>query len=132
MANEVAEHRPAERRGWRWLYLALASLTGALGVVMAGLGVWLITLGGSFYYLAAGALLAAGAVFAWRRRDRLALGLFAAAFLLTLAWSLIEIGGKGWLPAWGIDLAGRIGVLTGLLAAVALAYLLWRSPPRST
>ncbi len=132
MANEVAEHRPAERRGWRWLYLALASLAGALGLVMAGLGVWLITLGGSFYYLAAGALLAAGAVFAWRRRDRLALGLFAAAFLLTLVWSLIEIAGKGWLPAWGIDLAGRIGVLTGLLVAVALAYLLWRSPPRST
>ncbi|MDZ4053561.1 MAG: pyrroloquinoline quinone-dependent dehydrogenase [Phenylobacterium sp.] len=132
MANEVAEHGRAERRGWRWLYLALASLTGALGLVMAGLGVWLITLGGSFYYLAAGALLAAGAVFTWRRRDRLALGLFAAAFLLTLVWSLIEIAGKGWLPAWGIDLAGRIGVLTGLLAAVALAYLLWRSPPRST
>lgn len=132
MANDAARLKHTERRGWRWLYLALASLAGLLGLVMAGLGVWLIALGGSVYYLVAGALLAIGAGLAWRGRDRIALSLFAAAFLLTLAWSLIEIGGKGWPAAWGIDLAGRAGLMAGLLAAVAVAYLLWRSPPRST
>lgn len=121
-----------ERRAWRWLYLALATVVGALGLSMGLLGAWLVALGGSFYYLLAGALLTGGAVLAWRGRDRAVLILFSVAFLLTIAWSLMEIGGKGWLPAWGIDLAGRAGLLTGLLAATGLAWLLWRAPPRST
>jgi quinoprotein glucose dehydrogenase len=132
MPADTTHSELAKRRVWRWLYVALATVAGVLGLIMAGLGGWLIALGGTFYYLVAGVLLVAAAVLAWRGRDRAALGLFAAALLLTVVWSLIEIGGKGWLPAWGIDFAGRAGLLGGLLAGVGLAYLLWRSPPRSS
>ncbi|HLS69099.1 MAG TPA: pyrroloquinoline quinone-dependent dehydrogenase [Kiloniellales bacterium] len=118
----------AERRGWRWLYLALASLAGLLGVATLALGAVLVWLGGTFYYLIAGALLAAGAFFAWRGKHRLTLLLFALAVLLTFLWSFYEISGKGWLPAWGFDLAGRAGVITGLVVASALALLFWRAP----
>ena len=131
MAAQTAEHDTTRRRGWRWLYLGLATLLGLLGLVMAGLGGWLITLGGSFYYLLAGLLLVCGAGLAWTRRDRTALALFAAALLATIIWSLVEIAGKGWLPAWGIDFAGRVGLLAALVAGVGLAWLMWRFPPRS-
>ncbi len=131
MSIEAPPRIGTDRTGWRWLYVALATLTGALGVVMIGLGVWLITLGGSFYYLAAGLGLAIGAGLVWRGRDALALLLLGATVLQTLVWSLIEIGGKGWLPAWGIDLAGRVGLMAALVAGVGLAWLMWRVPPRS-
>lgn len=118
-----------ERRGWRGLYLAFATFTGALGLAMAVLGGWLVMLGGNFYYLVVGALLAVAAAMAWRGRHRLSLGLFGVAFIATVIWALVEIGGKGWLPAWGIDLAGRAGVLGGLVVATGLAYLMWTVPP---
>ncbi|ABD07907.1 quinoprotein glucose dehydrogenase [Rhodopseudomonas palustris HaA2] len=132
MPADTTHPRFAKRRGWRWLYVGLATLVGVLGLIMAVLGGWLIALGGSFYYLGAGALLALGAALVWTGRDRAAFLLFAGAFLLTIIWSLVEIAGKGWLPAWGIDFAGRVGVLAALLAGVGLAYLLWRAAPRST
>lgn len=132
MAAETADQNPVVRRGWRWLYLGLATLTGVLGLAMSVLGAWLVTLGGSFYYLLAGLLLLAGAILAWMHRDRASLALFAIALFLTIVWSLVEIAGKGWLPAWGFDLAGRVGLLAALVVAVGLAWLMWRTPPRST
>lgn len=132
MAADKTPSAPIARRAWRWLYLGLATALGGLGAVMAGLGVWLVSLGGSLYYLLAGAALVAGAVLAWRARHLAALGLFSAVVVATVIWSLTEIGGKGWLPAWGIDFAGRTGLLLALLAACALSYVMWRAPPRST
>ncbi|GGF78969.1 glucose dehydrogenase [Paracoccus acridae] len=119
------------RQGWRWLYLSLATLTGLLGVVTLGLGLWLVWLGGTLYYLAAGGLLATGAAMAWKGRHQVAMILFGLAALVTIAWSLIEIAAKGWMPVWGIDLAARIGLITGLVGATALAFLLWSVPPRA-
>lgn len=129
MATRATEQEP-RGRGWRWLYLALATLTGLLGLVMLGLGLWLVLLGGTFYYLIAGALLAAGGVLAWMGRDRAALILLGLAVILTIVWALVEIAGKGWMPVWGIDFAARVGVVTGLAAATGLAFLLWAVPPR--
>ncbi|MFN3313869.1 MAG: PQQ-binding-like beta-propeller repeat protein [Hyphomonas sp.] len=129
MADDVTKTESGPRPFWHWVYLALATLAGGLGLVMAILGVWLISLGGSAYYLIAGALLVAGAVLAWRGWGRIAVGLFFAVLVGTVVWSLVEIGGKGWLPAWGIDLAGRAGLLAALVAAIGLAYLMWRAPP---
>ena len=131
MTNEVIGEEGKPRRRWRWLYLSLSIVTGLLGLAMFLLGTWLVVLGGTLYYLIAGALLVAGAVLSWKQRDQAALTLFGLALLLSLAWALIEIGGKGWQPAWAIDLAGRIGLLTALVIATGLAFLLWRTPPRA-
>lgn len=116
---------------WKWLWLLLASLAGLLGLVMAGLGVRLVMLSGTSYYLIAGLALLGGGLLAWWGRHRSAMLVLVAALLVTLAWSLWEIAGKGWLPAWGFDLAARMGVLTGLIVAAAIALLFWRTPPRS-
>ena len=118
-------------RAWGWLYLFCAILTGLLGAAMAVLGGYIAFLGGTLYYLIAGLLLAAGALFAVFRRHRWAFIAFGAAVLLTLIWSLVEIGGKGWMPAWGVDLAARLGLIAVLVTLTAIAFLFWRTLPRS-
>lgn len=116
-------------RAWRWLLLCLMTAAGLLGLAMVVLGVRIVLLGGTAYYALAGALLLAGGVLAWMRREQLAVGMMAATVALTLAWSLWEIHGKGWLPAWGFDLAARMGVVTALAMGAAIALLFWRTPP---
>src|SRR5690606_20545176 len=106
-------------------------LVGLLGLTLLALGVWLAVLGGTFYYLAVGGLLSVGAMLAWKRKHRDGLILLGLALLLTYVWAIVEIAGKGWQPTWAIDFAGRVGVLSALVAATGLAYLLWRTPPRS-
>ncbi|MFN3607589.1 MAG: membrane-bound PQQ-dependent dehydrogenase, glucose/quinate/shikimate family [Hyphomonas sp.] len=129
MATNPHSEQRSPRPYWRWVYLGLATLGGLLGLAMAFLGGWLIALGGSFYYFLAGIALVAAALLSWRGRDRAALGLFAITLGATIIWSLAEIGGKGWLPAWGIDLAGRAGLLAALVVGIALAWLMGRAPP---
>ncbi|TCD06665.1 pyrroloquinoline quinone-dependent dehydrogenase [Erythrobacteraceae bacterium CFH 75059] len=121
--------RERQRRGWRWTYLALAALLALLGLATFALGVAIVTMGGTWYYLVAGALLLAGGVLAWRDRHLPALALLGGAVVLTGIWALVEIAGKGWMPAWIIDLAGRTGLVTALVVATGLAYLFWRVPP---
>ena len=110
--------------GRRALFLALQSLAGLLGAAMAALGLWLLALGGTIYYLAAGALLVAGAVAAWRGHPRAAVVAGAAAVAGTLIWSLVEIAGKAWMPSWGFDLAGRVGLIGALvLGSATVAFV---------
>lgn len=115
-----------------WCLLGLAWLTLALGLAMAGLGVQLLLLGGSAYYAWAGGALAVAALLALRRRVAPGAALLGATVLATLLWSLWEIQAKGWQPLWGVDLAARAGVLTGLWAALAGAWwLVRRRVPRA-
>ncbi len=107
---------------WLWLLLGTASLIGLLGTGMAALGLWLAALGGSFYYLVAGLGMLVAAVLFWRRSDGPALLVCAAVMVFSLVWSIGEIAGKGWLPGWGFDLAGRIGLLAALFTLVLLAW----------
>ena len=125
----MAAGAATERRAWHRAYLFFSTLAGVLGLAMSGLGLWLAVLGGTLYYLLAGLALLAATVFSWRGQDRIALLLYASAFAGTVVWSLMEIAGKGWLPAWGIDLAGRTGVLGGLVAVIGLTCLMWHVPP---
>ncbi|MDA8522880.1 glucose/quinate/shikimate family membrane-bound PQQ-dependent dehydrogenase [Acidovorax sp. NCPPB 4044] len=83
---------------------ATGALFGILGVAVAAAGGWLVSLGGSPYYLIAGlALLATGVLLA--RRSAAALWLYAALLLGSTAWAVWEIGVDWW------PLAARLDVL---------------------
>jgi quinoprotein glucose dehydrogenase len=74
-------------------------------------GLWLVIAGGSYFYVMLGAGLMAGGIMLYRHRGA-ALSLFAAILLLTLLWSLWEVGLDWWpLSARGNFLFVMCGVL---------------------
>lgn len=78
-----------------WYARTLAILIGIIGLVLLGGGVWLIALGGSWYYGLAGAALTLSGILLWRRR-RAGAALYALTALATLLWALWEVGLNGW------------------------------------
>lgn len=87
-----AMNRPA-RKGWGLRVYAV--LSGAIGLWMLAGGTWLVTLGGSPYYLVAGLAVLVAAVLLWRSDFRGAL-VYAAMLVATLLWALLEAGLDGW------------------------------------
>lgn len=81
-----------------------------LGIAVAGAGLWLGLLGGSWFYLAEGATMAATGVLLARGMP---LALWAAALMVggTLAWALWESG----LDWWPLAARGDVVVLFGAL-----------------
>ena len=73
----------------------LAVLLLVIGAVLAVGGTWLLSLGGSFYYLLAGLGLIASGVMLWRLR-LLGAWIYIGVFLLTVVWALWEVGLNGW------------------------------------
>ena len=72
-----------------------AVVFGIIGLVLAGGGAWLASLGGSWYYLIAGVgLIATAGLLAARRAE--ALWLYAIVLLGTVIWALAEVGFDGW------------------------------------
>lgn len=108
-------------RGWRkprtgadWGLLALGALLALIGLPLVIGGVWLIGLGGSWYYALAGlALIASGALIALGRL--LGAWIYVGLYLLTLVWAVWEVGLNGWA------LVPRVVAPTVLLIAVLLA-----------
>jgi quinoprotein glucose dehydrogenase len=91
MARE--EHRPNPiLRAYVFL---VAVLTGVAGLLITSGGAWLIGLGGSWYYLAAGLGLLATSYFLFRGRMA-AVWVYLATFVLTVVWALWERGFNGW------------------------------------
>lgn len=102
------------RAGGRFvsLYAIVLVLTGA--ALLAG-GALLVSLGGSWYYAAAGALLFVSGVLIHRRRFA-GIGLFALGFAGTVAWAYWEVGARFWplvprLSPWIV-----LGVVAALIA----------------
>jgi quinoprotein glucose dehydrogenase len=78
-----------------WAAIILGSLMIVLGIVLAVGGAWLLSLGGSFYYLAAGiGLIVSGYLLNQRRVE--GAWLYLLLFLLTLVWAWWEVGADGW------------------------------------
>jgi quinoprotein glucose dehydrogenase len=73
----------------------LAAVLVLIGMVLAVGGVWLLSLGGSPYYLLAGSGLVASGVLLWRLRI-LGAWIYIAVFVLTVLWALWEVGLNGW------------------------------------
>jgi len=102
----------------RWPLALLGLVLLLIGLALAIGGVRLATLGGSWYYLIAGAgLVLSGLFFMWRRMA--GFWLYAAVFVGTLAWSYAEVGLQFW------PLVPRLApvLVLGLLVLLALPRL---------
>lgn len=111
-----ASHPPpshAPRAGRHPLLTLLSLLLILLGLVIGGLGAWLATLGGSWYYVIAGLGMLVSGVLLWgnRRSDA---QLFALVFIGTLLWTWRESGSNYW--RW----VPRLGLVTALAFVLAL------------
>ena len=95
----------------------LLLLTGivliALALAILAGGVWLAALGGSWFYIVMGAGLLLSGVLAVRRRIA-ALGVYAVLLVLTLVWSLYEVG----LDKWQLIPRGALLAALGLWLAL--------------
>ncbi|TAL01273.1 MAG: membrane-bound PQQ-dependent dehydrogenase, glucose/quinate/shikimate family [Rhodospirillaceae bacterium] len=74
---------------------AYALLLLVVGIALAGGGGYLLSLGGSPYYILAGIAVLLSGILLWRRRAEGA-ALYGLMLLTTLAWALWEAGYDGW------------------------------------
>src|SRR5580765_807918 len=82
-------------RRTRWPFLLVGLLLAVFGLPFIAGGVYLITLGGSWYFALAGAGLLVSA--AWMIRGRPAgAWLFAVVAIATVAWALADVGTDFW------------------------------------
>lgn len=106
----------------RWGALALGILLGLIGLILTAGGIWLLALGGSAYYLLAGvALIASGALIAFR--NLIGVWLYAAIFTGTVIWAFWESGTDIWA------LVPRIAGPAVLMVLVLLIVPLMRRRP---
>lgn len=104
---------PEERTGRRARSIgriALAVITGLLGLWLLVFGTYLLSLGGSIYYAPAGLALIATAILLWRG-SAMALVVYAALLVITIIWALWEVGLDFWQLAPRGDLLVPIGIL---------------------
>ncbi|MET3593700.1 quinoprotein glucose dehydrogenase [Mesorhizobium shonense] len=83
-----------------------------IGLALGGGGIWLVSLGGSWYYAIAGLAFLVTAFLIFRRRST-GLWLYAAFVLGTLCWAVWEIGFDWW----------QLGPRGGIIVLVALWLL---------
>lgn len=86
MSSIISSRRPPRISG---------AVIAILGFLLAAGGIWLVALGGSFYYLVAGAAVGVTGVLLWRGSAS-ALWLYALTLLATVAWAVYEVGFNGW------------------------------------
>ena len=89
-------------------YITMA-IFAIIGFVLLFGGIYLISLGGSWYYLVAGLWILVTAVLL-KKRAALALWLFAALLVVTAVWSLWEVGSDFWALAPRLDILTFMGI----------------------
>lgn len=99
-----------EARSRSRLLIAAGVLLALCGLVLAVAGLWLVLLGGSWYYVLAGPAFVASGLLLMRGRPA-AWWLYAALVAATLAWSLWEVG----LDWWGLAARGDVPFVLGLV-----------------
>lgn len=98
----------------------LGALLALVGVVLGAGGAWLTMLGGSPYYLIAGATCLGSGILIWRRRIAGFL-VYSALVVGTVIWALWEVGPNFWL------LLPRIGGPLIILGGMFISWALHRS-----
>ena len=84
------------KRSWGfWWIVLVATVLVVFGLPLAAGGAYLISLGGSWYYLPAGLGLLATAYFLYRR-EMPAFWIYLATYVGTVIWALWESGFNGW------------------------------------
>ena len=78
-----------------WAPALLGAAIALMGLVLAGGGAYLAVLGGSLYYVIAGALFSAAGYFIIKRRIA-GLYIYVGAFAFTCVWAFAEVGLSGW------------------------------------
>lgn len=92
--EHMHENTSSDSRG-KWATIALGVLLGLIGLALTVGGIWLVSLGGSAYYVIAGvALVASGILIAMR--NVLGVWLYAVLFLGTVIWAFWESGTDVW------------------------------------
>lgn len=79
----------------KWWTIFIAAVLAIFGLPLAAGGIWLIALGGSWYYLPAGVGLILAAYFL-AKRDPNALWVYLLTYVGTLIWALWEAGMDPW------------------------------------
>ncbi|OUY07410.1 glucose/quinate/shikimate family membrane-bound PQQ-dependent dehydrogenase [Acinetobacter populi] len=98
--------QPVEKSGIR---LFTVFILAVFGVVLLGGGIYLATLGGSWYYIITGLILLLSAYFLMRRSIT-ALWLYAALMIGTVIWAVWEVGTDFWALAPRLDILGLLGL----------------------
>ncbi|HZX78632.1 membrane-bound PQQ-dependent dehydrogenase, glucose/quinate/shikimate family [Lysobacter sp.] len=93
-----------------WPLLVTAVPFALIGLACLVGGAWLLRLGGSAYYLIAGAAMTATAWLLWRRRNG-ARHLYALFLLGTTVWAVVEVGLDWWQLVPRIDVVVVLGLL---------------------
>ena len=78
-----------------WATMAVGVIILLFGLAILIGGVWLIALGGSWYYAFAGVGLVCTALFLFRR-SMLAVWVYLLTFIATVIWAVWEVGFDGW------------------------------------
>jgi len=104
----------------KWLTIAFLLLSG---IYLVAMGIWLIAIGGSPYYVIAGLFMLAVAYLVWRRSTS-ALYLYALLLFGTLIWAVIEAGFDFWALAPRLDVL----VIAGVWLLLPFTYRLFATP----
>ncbi|UXC91456.1 membrane-bound PQQ-dependent dehydrogenase, glucose/quinate/shikimate family [Sphingobium sp. RSMS] len=86
---------PPSRARLHWATTIVAWLVGMIGLALAIGGAWLLVVGGSPYYLIAGAAMIASGWLIYSRR-MLGAWLYIAVVAATIVWAFWEVGANGW------------------------------------
>ncbi|POF62523.1 membrane-bound PQQ-dependent dehydrogenase, glucose/quinate/shikimate family [Novacetimonas maltaceti] len=108
--------------------LIVIAVCAISGLYLLGGGLWLAVLGGSFYYVLAGAALLATAWMLWIR-SQAALSLYAVLLAGTMIWAVREVGFDFWALAPRGDILVPIGLLF-FLPGVTRSLSTQARPPR--
>lgn len=114
-------YTPRTRTGFEWYAVFIGFVLLVIGLVLAAGGVWLISLGGSWYYAITGVLLVICGVLLCQKR-RSGVMLFVVVWLGTLIWAIWEVTLDGWEPAsdwWALE--PRVFAPTVMLVLVLIA-----------
>jgi len=106
---------------WRIAIAALSVFIVLFALPLALGGGYLIALGGSPFYALVGIALLAAAVLLWRRR-RTAVHVVTGVLVVTVAWSVWEVGLDGW------SLVPRLVCIAVLWALTALTWPALHAP----